>query len=69
MIIFVVLGRDNNNRLKNRVMTLKEKVTARLIKNGNNPEDVSKMVNKHFEYASSNYGTVRTIAECIRIIY
>ena len=50
-------------------MTLKEKVTARLIKNGNNPEDVKKMVDKHFEYASANYETVRAIAECIRTIY
>ena len=50
-------------------MTLKEKVTARLIKNGNNPMEVEKMVDKHFEYASSTHGTVRTIAECIRTIY
>ena len=50
-------------------MTLKEKVTARLIKNGNNPEDVKKMVDKHFEYAVANYETVSTIAKCIRVIY
>ena len=50
-------------------MTLKEKVTARLIKNGNNPLDVEKMVNEHFEYASSTYKTVKSISECIRTIY
>ncbi|MDD2475840.1 MAG: hypothetical protein PHI32_08010 [Dysgonamonadaceae bacterium] len=50
-------------------MTLKEKVTARLIKHGNNPIEVEKMVDKHFEYAAATYGTVRTIAECISTIY
>ncbi len=50
-------------------MTLKEKVTARLIKNGNNPEDVKKMVDKHFEYASSVYKSVSEISQCIRVIY
>ena len=50
-------------------MTLKEKVTARLIKWGNNPKEVKEMVDKHFEYASSTYTKVSTIAECIRIIY
>ena len=61
--------RDSNNQLKIKDMTLKEKVAARLIKNGNNPEEVKKMVDKHFEYAASTYVTVRTIAECIRTIY
>ena len=50
-------------------MTLKEKVTARLIKYGNNPEDVSKMVDKHFEYASSTYKSVSEISQCIRVLY
>jgi hypothetical protein len=50
-------------------MTLREKVTARLIKNGNSPEDVIKMVNEHFEYVSSTYTKVSTIAEYIRTIY
>ena len=48
---------------------LKEKVTAKLIKNGNNIEDVKEMVELHFEYASSKYNTVKTISECIRTIY
>jgi hypothetical protein len=48
---------------------LKNKVIAKLIKCGNNVEDVKEMVAEHFEYASSKYFTVRTIAECIRTIY
>ena len=48
---------------------LKDKVIARLIKNGNNPEDVKKMVDKHFDYASKHYGTEKAIAEAIRTIY
>lgn len=50
-------------------MTLKEKVTARLIRGGNNPIDVEKMVNEHFEYASRTYKSAKAIAECIRVIY
>jgi hypothetical protein len=49
--------------------TLKAKVTARLIKNGNNIDDVKEMIAEHFEYAASKYNTVKTIAECIRTIY
>ena len=49
--------------------TLRNKVEARLIKNGNNVNDVKEMMNLHFEYAASNYSTVKTIAECIRTIY
>ena len=48
---------------------LRNKVEARLIKNGNNVNDVKEMMNLHFEYAASTYSTVKTIAECIRIIY
>ena len=50
-------------------MTLKERVTARLIKNGNNPLEVEKMVNEHFEYASRSYKSVSEISQCIRVIY
>ena len=50
-------------------MTLKEKVTARLIKYGNNPIEVKKMVDKHFEYASRAYKSVSEISQCIRVIY
>jgi hypothetical protein len=49
--------------------TLRNKVEARLIKNGNNVNDVKEMMNLHFEYASSRYSTVKTISECIRTIY
>ncbi len=49
--------------------TLKAKVTAKLIKNGNNINDVDSMVDQYFEYAASKYSTVKTIVECIRTIY
>mgnify|MGYP001213157131 CR=1 FL=1 len=49
--------------------TLRNKVEARLIKNGNNVNDVKEMMNLHFDYAASKYSTVKTIAECIRTIY
>ena len=48
---------------------LKNKVIAKLIKNGNNETEVLDMISKHFEYASSTYKTVKKIAECIRTIY
>jgi hypothetical protein len=48
---------------------LKKKVIAKLITYGNNAEEVKIMVAKHFEYAASNYKTVKTICECIRTIY
>ena len=48
---------------------LKVKVIARLLNNGNNAEDVLKMVDKYFTYAASQYKTVKTIAEAIRTIY
>jgi hypothetical protein len=49
--------------------TLKNKVIAKLIKNGNNINDVKEMINIHFEYASKKYTTVNSIANCIRTIY
>jgi hypothetical protein len=57
--------------IKNKeiMTTLRNKVEARLIKNGNSVNDVKEMINLHFEYAASNYSTVKTIAECIRTIY
>jgi len=48
---------------------LKNKVEAKLIKNGNNVDDVKEMMNLHFEYAVSQYSTVKSITECIRTIY
>ena len=48
---------------------LRAKVEARLIKQGNNIDDVKKMLDLHFDYAVRIYPTVKTIAECIRTIY
>lgn len=48
---------------------LKSKVIAQLIKWGNNEIEVKKMVDIHFDYASKQYSTVKTISECIRTIY
>jgi hypothetical protein len=48
---------------------LRNKVESRLLKNGNNSNDVKKMMSMHFEYASSKYSTVKTISECIRAIF
>lgn len=50
-------------------MTSKERVKARLIKCGNNINDVERMVSTHYEYAASKYKTVKQISECIRAIY
>lgn len=53
---------------------LHSKVTALLIKRGNNKEDVLKMVREHFDYAMTKYANERfsnasKIAEVIRSIY
>ena len=48
---------------------LKSKVIAQLIKWGNNENEVIKMVELHFDYASKQYSTVKEISECIRTIY
>jgi len=48
---------------------MKIKVIAKLVKWGNNSQDVLTMVNEHFEYASNNYNTVASISNCIRTIY
>lgn len=48
---------------------LKTKVIAQLIKWGNNEAEVNKMVDMHFDYASKQYSTVKSISECIRTIY
>ena len=49
--------------------TLKNKVEAKLVKLGNNTNDVKEMINLHFEQASKNYSTVNTISEYIRTVY
>lgn len=48
---------------------LRTKVETRLIKNGNNINDVKEMMSLHFDYASSKYNTVKAVSECIRTIY
>jgi len=52
-----------------KTTTIKQKVTERLIASGNNEKDVAKMVEAHFDYASSQYSSVKCICECIRAIY
>lgn len=49
--------------------TLKEKVTAKLIKRGNNINDVNDMVNLHFDTYSKTNKNVSSIATAIRINY
>lgn len=49
--------------------TLKQRVIEKLIAGGNNAKDVAKMVEDHFDYASSQYSGVKCICECIRTIY
>ena len=48
---------------------LRNRVEAKLIKGGNNIQDVSKMMDLHFDYASKHYTTLKSITECIRTIY
>ena len=50
-------------------LELKNKVIAKLIKLGNNENEVYKMVDLHFDYASRKYSSIKTICECIRTIY
>lgn len=58
-------------QIKTNVMTntLRNKVIVKLIKSGNNVDDVNEMVNIHFEQASKNYSSVSTIAQYIRTVY
>lgn len=50
-------------------VALKNKVEARLIKGGNNANEVKDMINLHFEQASKIYSSVKTISEYIRTVY
>jgi len=52
-----------------KTQNLKQRVIKKLIAWGNNPNDVQKMVNQYFDYASKQYLTVKSISECIRTIY
>ncbi len=47
----------------------KEKVLARLVKWGNNPERAKGLINEHFDYAVKHYSTVSKVAEVISTIY
>lgn len=49
--------------------TLKNKVEAILIKNGNNVNDVRLMIEEGFEYASSRYNNAKQIANYLRITF
>ena len=66
---YKVVYLDMTNKQNNTMETLKLKVISKLIKNGNNPQEVIKMVEHNFDYASKYYTTVNKIAECIRTIY
>ena len=50
---------------------IKTKVTQKLIKNGNNINDVEKMIATHFDYAIRVYpnATIKELANIIRTIY
>lgn len=56
-------------QVENDSIILKSRVIEKLISNGNNKNDVSKMVESHFDYAAKYYNTVKSISECIRSIY
>ena len=51
------------------MQTLEKRVVARLIKGGFNPETVEKMMDEHFEYASSKYTGVAKIADVVSTLY
>ena len=63
-VIFVL-----NKQIEIMKNTLRNKVIAKLIKSGNNVNDVNEMVNIHFDQASKNYSSVNTIAQYIRTVY
>ena len=48
---------------------LRNKVEAKLIKCGNNVDDVKNMLDLHFELAASKFNNVSKIASWIRTIY
>lgn len=52
-----------------KTVDLKQKVAERLIACGNNEKEVAKMIEAHFDYALSQYNSVKCICECIRAIY
>jgi hypothetical protein len=63
------LNKQNNNDMKTAAKTKSEKVIAQLIKWGNNPNDVSDMVSKHYNVAISFCTSVSSIANYIRTVY
>jgi hypothetical protein len=47
----------------------KDKVRALLIKWGNNPADVEKLLSKNYEWAASRYDSIQKIAEAVRTVH
>lgn len=45
--------------------TLKNKVRANLIKNGNSEKVADQLIKDGFDYASRKYSSVKTISECL----
>jgi len=50
---------------KDMKITEKQKVINKIVKNGNNIEKATEMVNEHYEYASKYYTGVAKIANVI----
>ena len=46
-------------------LTEKQKVVNKLVKNGNNLERATEMVNEHYEYVSKHYSGVAKMANVI----
>lgn len=67
LYIYNIIITQKDTTMKNE--TLKNKVEAKLVKWGNNANDVKEMIALHFEQASKNYSTVNAIAEYIRTVY
>jgi len=65
----ILIIKYNNKMTNTKKEAMKSKVIAKLIKYGNNENEVKEMVSLHFDYAFSKYSTVKRIADCIRTIY
>ena len=50
-------------------MITKEKVQNQLIKWGNNPKEVEKMISEGFEFASKRFSTVKKVAHYLSVCY
>jgi len=65
------VGQKYGGEKKEKEFHSKEKLIERLISQGNNPDDVKKMVNKYYDYVKRVYpnSTLKEVAEVIRTIY